>query len=94
MTARAQGQQRDQRREQRRQASGAVEVRFSDPHARLVEGMLMDLSANGFRMAHSCQSLPAGQLVEFSHHEAAGKARVMWNRITDERVETGFLLVR
>jgi hypothetical protein len=33
-------------------------------------------------------------VVEFSHYLAVGAARVMWNRIMDQRVETGFLVVR
>jgi hypothetical protein len=32
-------------------------------------------------------------MVEFSHPLAVGAARVMWNRIMDQRVETGFLIV-
>jgi hypothetical protein len=83
----------EKRRELRRKASGAVEVRFSDPQARTIEGVLMDVSASGFRMAHQDAGLQAGQVVEFSHDEAVGKARVMWNRIVDRRVETGFLLI-
>jgi hypothetical protein len=70
-----------------------VHVRFSDPRDIEIEGQLMDISPNGFRMAHACASLEAGQLVEFSHLEAAGHARVMWNRILAERVESGFLVL-
>ena len=44
-------------------------------------------------MAHGCTSLAAGQVVEFSHIEAAGKALVIWNRILVDRVETGFFVV-
>jgi len=44
-------------------------------------------------MSHANQALQTGQVVEFSHTHAAGAARVMWNRIMDQRVETGFLIV-
>jgi hypothetical protein len=44
-------------------------------------------------MTHGFPSLAAGQLVEFAHLEASGHARVMWNRIIEERVETGFLVI-
>jgi hypothetical protein len=91
MSARA--MQLEKRREQRRRGTGSVEIRFGDPKARRVEGVLIDVSASGFRMAHQDAALEAGQIVEFSHPEAAGKARVMWNRIVEGRVETGFLLV-
>jgi len=47
----------------------------------------MDVSPSGFRMAHDCASLRSGQLVEFAHPEAKGRARVMWNRILADGVE-------
>jgi hypothetical protein len=84
---------REKRREERRQASGVVHIRFSDPQPLEIEGHLMDISSSGFRMTHGFQSLEAGQLVEFSHIEARGHARVMWNRIVEQRVETGFLVI-
>ncbi len=84
----------EQRREHRREASGEVRVRFSDPQPRNLEGRLMDVSASGFRMAHNYARLAAGQIVEFAHVEAKGSARVIWNRISDGNVETGFLVVR
>jgi PilZ domain len=84
----------EKRREPRREASGVVHVRLSDPKVLDIEGRLIDLSPGGFRMAHHFASLAAGQVVEFSHIEAKGRARVIWNRILAERVETGFLVVR
>lgn len=83
----------EKRREQRRQASGMVRIRFSDPQPREIAGRLLDVSENGFRMTHDFRSLPAGQVVEFSHVEARGRARVIWNRIVEQSVETGFLVV-
>ncbi len=83
----------EKRREERRKADGAVRVHFANPQPVDIEGQLMDLSPSGFRMAHSCVALTAGQVVDFSHVEAAGQARVMWNRVLAERVETGFLVV-
>jgi len=84
----------EKRREQRRMTTGVVHVRFANPRAKEIEGRLIDVSASGFRMAHAEVSLEAGQVVEFSHQEAAGKARVMWNRIVERSVESGFLVVR
>ena len=83
----------EKRREPRREASGVVHVRLSDPKILDIEGRLIDVSPGGFRMAHHFASLAAGQVVEFSHIEAKGRARVIWNRILAERVETGFLVV-
>jgi hypothetical protein len=83
----------EQRREARQPAEGPVLVRFADPQPLEILGQLMDVSPSGFRMSHANQALQTGQVVEFSHTHAAGAARVMWNRIMDQRVETGFLIV-
>jgi hypothetical protein len=83
----------ENRREPRRSAEGAVRVWFQDPQRLEIQGRLVDLSSSGFRMAHEFEGLPAGQVVEFSHPEAAGRARVIWNRIANARVETGFLVL-
>jgi hypothetical protein len=83
----------EKRGEVRQPAEGPVLVSFSDPQRMEILGDLMDLSPSGFRMAHANQSLQSGQLVEFSHSLAVGVARVMWNRIMDHRVETGFRIV-
>jgi hypothetical protein len=83
----------EKRREARRAADGAVDVWFENPAPARIEGRLVDLSEGGFRMTHACRSLQAGQLVQFSHFEAAGRARVVWNRIVEQRVETGFVVL-
>ena len=89
----ANGKPEDQRREPRRSAHGQVVVRFGQPEQEF-RGRLMDVSASGFRIAHECASLETGQTVEFSHPEAQGKARVVWNRIAGSGVESGFFLVK
>jgi len=83
----------EKRREPRRPAEGAVQIRFSNPQPEQIQGKLIDISASGFRMAHGYISLEAGRFVEFTHGEAAGKARVAWNRILKDRVETGFYIL-
>ena len=85
--------EQEKRREARRPASGNVRVKFTDPEPLEIDGKLMDVSANGFRMVHEYASLRSGQLVEFAHVEAKGRARVMWNRILAGGVESGFLVV-
>ncbi len=84
----------EKRREPRRIATGSVRIRFHDQKPVEIEGRLMDISPGGFRMAHHVSSLAAGQVVEFAHIEAKGRARVIWNRILPECVETGFLVLR
>lgn len=82
----------EKRREARRAASGNVRVKFTDPEPLEIDGELIDISTSGFRMTHACTSLQSGQVVEFAHVEASGRARVMWNRILAGGVETGFLV--
>jgi hypothetical protein len=83
----------EKRRESRRQTSGSVRVHFSNPGLIEIKGRLIDVSSNGFRMAHGYASLPTGQIVDFKHLESSGRARVMWNRILEKSVETGFLVL-
>jgi hypothetical protein len=83
----------EKRRETRRPLTGSVRVKFTNPEPFEIDGKLMDVSPSGFRMVHACASLCSGQLVEFAHIEAQGRAQVMWNRILAGGVESGFLVV-
>lgn len=84
----------EKRREPRNSANGNVQIRFANPATTEIDGRLLDISAGGFRMSHDFVSLEAGQVVEFSHAAARGQARVIWNRILEQRVETGFLVIK
>jgi hypothetical protein len=84
----------DRRSEERFPADGSIELRFEDPICRTVEGSLRDYSNSGFRATHCFHSLHTGQLVEFRHGQGAGQAKVMWNRISQDGVETGFLVLQ
>ena len=83
----------DKRKEPRRPAEGEVRIVIEDPHAE-IHGQLVDISASGFRASHNHSGLSHGQVVKFRHLVGAGRARVMWNRIMDQTVETGFLVIR
>jgi hypothetical protein len=83
----------EKRREARQPAQGPVWIHFDNPQSIEIQGQLVDVSASGFRVSHGYSSLEAGQTVDFSHSGAKGVARVMWNRILDRTVETGFLVV-
>jgi hypothetical protein len=82
----------EQRRETRRRGHGNVLVRPENPGSRDIQGRLADVSDSGFRMAHDCSALTAGQYVIFAHVEARGRARVVWTRIVDDSVESGFVV--
>jgi len=83
----------EKRREPRGPGRGMVRVQWENPKLFEVEGRLRDYSPSGFRMRHESQDLSAGQLVDFWHFSAKGRARVVWTRITGDAVETGFLVV-
>jgi len=83
----------DRRSERRYRGQGPLKLSFDDPSPQEVVGRLVDYSKNGFRAVHEYAALHTGQVVDFEHAIAGGKARVMWNRIADDRVETGFLVI-
>jgi len=84
---------RDRRAEPRHHADGQVMFSFDEPVHQEISARLVDYSNSGFRAVHHCSDLHAGQTVRFHHEVASGTARVMWNRILPEWVETGFLVV-
>src|SRR5713226_774272 len=80
------------RRSSRRPCSGEVLLlRDAHPFAE-IRGTLCDISEEGFRVAHHCAELSAGQQVRFTHPFAQGVATLMWSRVVGENVESGFLV--
>jgi hypothetical protein len=84
----------DRRSERRHAADGHLKFSFNDPSPQEVTGRLLDYSKSGFRASHSYAALHTGQVVDFQHMIAVGQARVMWNRIANDRVESGFLIIK
>ena len=83
----------DRRSERRYKGQGSLKLSFDDPSPQEIIGQLMDYSTHGFRAMHEYTALHTGQVVDFRHDVADGKARVMWNRIAGDRVETGFFVI-
>lgn len=83
----------DRRRKERLPAEGAVVLFFEDPEAVEIQGRIVDLSAEGFRVVHRHRELRAGQEVTFHHSFANGLARVVWNRVVGQRVESGLRIL-
>jgi len=82
----------DERRRPRRPCSGEVLLlRDAHPFSE-IRGTLRDISEEGFRVAHHCAELSAGQQVRFTHPFAQGVATLMWSRVVGENVESGFLV--
>ena len=69
-------------------------MKFEDEPVNRVEADLLDVSASGFRAIHRHGALPLGANASFRHPEAAGKARVVWNWMHADHVETGFVILR
>jgi hypothetical protein len=84
----------ERRTERRYRGKGGLKLSFSDPSRQEINGRLVDYSQNGFRAVHHYPALHTGQVVDFRHAIDAGQARVMWNRIANECVETGFLVIK
>jgi hypothetical protein len=89
----------DKRREPRRPAQGAVHIRRAEAALSEIEiaGRLIDISASGFRAAHTCATLASGEIVSFSQASGEGKARVVWTRVLsagkNPSVESGFVVL-
>jgi hypothetical protein len=83
----------EQRAEVRSPAHGDIWFAPDAPHSRQFRGSLVDCSRRGFRAAHPQTSLSAGQSVRFLHSFGEGRALVMWNRILERHVESGFLIL-
>jgi len=84
----------ERRREPRRSASGEVHLKFENQPRSEVQVDLMDVSASGFRASHRHGLLPLGANAAFRHREATGVARVVWNWMQPDHVETGFVIIR
>lgn len=84
----------DRRRDARHAASGKVRLKLDGTPKREIELDLIDVSLSGFRASHRHGLLPLGADAFFWHPEASGKARIVWNWMFPDHVETGFVIVR
>jgi hypothetical protein len=83
----------DRRSATRHKSAGTVAFHFRDGVTVDFEARLLDVSATGFRVRHSNAGLRSGLECEFSLPGTNGRARIVWNRITPEHIETGFLIL-
>ena len=83
----------EQRREQRKPASGEIWFVLEGPTSLEFKGRLIDSSTSGFRATHSHAALSSGQPVSFRHSFGNGRALVIWTRILAPDVESGFLFL-
>lgn len=83
----------EKRREPRDPAQGHVALALTDPPQTEFDGELVDISSSGFRARHSLRELQTGQTVDFRHVQSSGRARVVWNRILEGSIESGFFII-
>ena len=83
----------ERRKEDREAADAELTLVVDDPFSAEVRGRLVDISRSGFRACHAYPRFEPGQQVRFRYPASEGRARVMWNRILNGRVETGFLVL-
>ena len=89
----AQSKEGNRRAEQRFTIGGELLLSFDDPVHHEFRAELLDYSKSGFRAAHEYSALSTGQVVRFQRLVAWGQAKVVWNRILGEKVETGFVVL-
>ena len=84
----------DRRFEKRQDASKDITFHVLLPNQLEIRGRVVDISPSGFRAEHMYTALSAGQKVEYEMEGNEGSALVVWNRIFDEHVETGFFMLQ
>jgi hypothetical protein len=83
----------DRRREPRQSAKDEIVLFVPTPQSRTIRGRLIDRSATGFRASHMYPALTSGQVIRCRLDEAEFLVRVVWNRILEEEMESGFLIL-
>ncbi len=78
----------DRRSEPREPAHGNVLFTLEDGTSEF-GGLLLDVSSQGFRIEHDRQDIRSGQIVVTTLTRRTLRARVMWNRVVGDRVESG-----
>ena len=80
----------DRRSEPRFESNGIVVLRIDKV---AIPGRLLDVSEHGMRIEHMYAALASGMVLEVESEGARRTARVIWNRIKNEGVESGFYLL-
>ena len=82
----------ERRREPRISAAGEVKIYLDQPVMLEITAQLLDISSSGFRAKHMYPALQNGMVIQVRIEDVESTAVVVWNRILDEFVETGFIL--
>ena len=83
----------DRRAEPRFQASGDVQLHIDGPQTVSIPARILDVSQHGMRVKHMYPALHSGALLQIESGTERYTARVVWNCIKDDGVESGFYLL-
>jgi hypothetical protein len=83
----------DRRHEPRYQATGEVLLLIGGPQQLAIPGRILDVSQHGMRVEHMYAALTSGTMLEIQASKQTYTARVVWNRIRNDGVESGFYLL-
>jgi hypothetical protein len=83
----------ERRSEPRFKASGDVRLLIGGPQAVAVPGRVVDASQHGMRVVHMYAALASGTMLKIESGAETFTARVVWNRINSDGVESGFYLL-
>ena len=83
----------ERRSEPRFPASGEVRLLLNHPQSLAVPGRILDVSQHGMRVEHMYAALTSGTILQIESGATQYTARVVWNRIKDDGVESGFYLL-
>ena len=84
----------ERRKEVREEAKGELKIVVPLPRRLEIKGILADVSFSGFRAKHAYPAFSVGQKVEILLRDDGAPALVVWNRIFEEHVETGFFVLQ
>jgi hypothetical protein len=80
----------DRRSEPRLSTHGDIVLLIETPQPIEVRARLIDQSPSGFRASHMYPALASGQLLRCRLAGVEVPVRVIWNRILEEQMESGF----
>ena len=83
----------DRRSEPRFEATGEVRLIIDGPQVIAIPARILDVSQHGMRVEHMYPALTSGMMLQIESESSKFAARVVWNRIKNDGVETGFYLL-
>jgi hypothetical protein len=83
----------DRRSEPRFPATGEVRLIIDGPQALSIPARILDVSQHGMRVEHMYPALASGMMLQIDSGSSQFTARVVWNRIKNDGVESGFYLL-